>query len=127
MPTTVLLSARKRKQSDQNEKSCTKPLNVSVVENVQREEKFQPKQLTKRATKRLPYEKMPDRSIRFDGINHWINCHENGKKAARCKLEGCNKQTSVYCEKCKVHLCFVPSSLSSRNCFKAFHILNANL
>lgn len=132
MQISVLLSARKRKENNQNKITCNKPPDVSVIEkfkpkeNSQQKEKFQPKELTKKVPRRSPYEKMPSPSIRFDGMNHWINCDGNVRKGVKCKLKDCGKQTSVYCEKCKVHLCFVPSNQASRNCFKTFHILNVN-
>lgn len=73
-------------------------------------------------------EKLPKLSIRFDGIQHFINFDDNSqRKGFRCKLTGCGKQTTVYCEKCNVHLCFVPAKSSrGRNCFKKFHVLKEN-
>lgn len=72
------------------------------------------------------YEQMPKLSIRFDGGAHMIS-YDLERKGIKCKLPGCNKQTPVFCEKCNVHLCFVPGqSGRHRNCFKKFHILSKN-
>lgn len=69
-------------------------------------------------------EKLPKPSVRFDGNEHFINFDDpNGKrKGFKCKREGCGQATTVFCEKCKVHLCFVTGK-KGRNCFKRFHIL----
>lgn len=39
------------------------------------------------------------------------------KERGRCKNEGCQLKTPVFCIKCNAHLCFV----DGRNCFKSFH------
>lgn len=74
---------------------------------------------------KTPKEKMPPHSLRFDGSQHWISCDDpnESRKGRRCKKEGCGLPTTVYCEKCKVHLCFVTGK-NGRNCFKSFHQLN---
>lgn len=73
-------------------------------------------------------EKMPKLSIRFDHIDHLPDFDKSDERLGyRCKLEGCGKQTTVFCTKCKVHLCIVPGkSNRGRNCFKKFHILKEN-
>lgn len=82
----------------------------------------------KRQVKITPNEKMPKLSIRFDGIQHVPDFDDsNERRGFRCKRNKCGKQTTVFCEKCKVHLCFVPGkSNRGRNCFKKFHQLNEN-
>lgn len=72
------------------------------------------------------HEKMPKLSIRFDGVQHIPDFDDiNERKGFRCKRDKCGKQTTVFCEKCQVHLCFVPGkSNRGRNCFKKFHQLN---
>lgn len=75
-----------------------------------------------------PHEEMPSLSIRFDGIQHMPNFDDrNERRGFRCKLKKCGKQTTVFCEKCNVHLCFVPGKTDrGRNCFKKFHQLHEN-
>lgn len=81
-----------------------------------------------RKAKVTPHEKMPKLSTRFDGIRHIPDFDDtNERKGFRCKLSKCGKQTTVFCGKCKVHLCFVPGkSDRGRNCFKIFHELEKN-
>lgn len=65
------------------------------------------------------YEKKPMPTIRYDGREHWPNFDkDDGRKGFRCK--NCGKQTTVYCEKCNVHICFFPGK-RGRNCFKQYH------
>lgn len=75
--------------------------------------------------KKTVRETMPLNSIRFNGLQHDINYDDpNGpRKGFRCKLESCDFPTTVYCESCKVHLCFVTGK-KGRNCFKRFHNLS---
>lgn len=74
---------------------------------------------------KTPKEKMPLNSVRFNGLQHNISFDDpNGpRKGHRCKREGCGQSTTVFCEACNVHLCFVTGK-NGRNCFKKFHILN---
>lgn len=69
--------------------------------------------------KKKKSEKHPGPQTRFDGKHH-IPCKENQKNATRCKLEGCQKKSHVYCKKCKVHLCLEPD----RNCYEKYHYLD---
>ena len=55
----------------------------------------------------------PLTDVRFDGVGHWP---KYGARL-RCKEEGCNKKTHVYCQKCQMNLCL----LKERNCFSTFH------
>lgn len=71
--------------------------------------------------KKSKYENLPLPRDRFDGRDHVLNYDQGERKAHRCKLEGCDKRTTVYCEKCEVHLCLV---FGVRNCFKRFHNFN---
>lgn len=76
--------------------------------------------------KRTTFEKLPKLSVRFANVQHIPNYDKhNHRKGFRCKLKGCGKQTTVYCETCEVHLCFVPGK-QGRNCFRVFHILDEN-
>lgn len=76
-------------------------------------------------TTKTPRETMALNSIRFNGLQHDINYDNPNepRKGFRCKLESCGSPTTVYCEVCKVHLCFVTGK-SGRNCFKHFHNLS---
>lgn len=95
------------------------------------EEETEEKETTKarkRNIKITQHEKMPKLSIRFDGVQHIPDFDDNSeRKGFRCKLKNCGKQTTVFCEKCNVHLCFLPGkSNRGRNCFKKFHQLAEN-
>lgn len=61
-------------------------------------------------------ETRPDPTIRFDKQCHFLVLTS---REVRCKNEECKKKTSVFCVKCKVHLCLV----KNRNCFIKFHQL----
>lgn len=76
-------------------------------------------------TLKTPKEKMPLNSIRFNGLQHDIDFDNPNepRKGFRCKKEGCGQSTTVFCNTCKVHLCFVTGK-NGRNCFKRFHNLN---
>lgn len=76
-------------------------------------------------TPRTQKEKMPLMALRFNGLRHDIAYDDpNGaRKGHRCKYETCSQPTTVFCETCKVHLCFVTGK-KGRNCFKRFHTLN---
>lgn len=76
--------------------------------------------------KRRTFEKLPKLSVRFANVQHIPNYDkDNHRKGFRCKLKGCGKQTTVYCETCEVHLCFLPGK-QGRNCFRVFHVLDEN-
>jgi hypothetical protein len=64
--------------------------------------------------KKGPVALVPEFSTRTDRIDHWPVFSE---KKGRCKNPGCDGIPKVYCDKCKVHLCFTPKS----NCFTDFH------
>lgn len=57
---------------------------------------------------------VPVQEIRRDETGHWPTFTE---KRGRCKKPNCVGVPKVMCTKCKVHLCFTPSS----NCFMEFH------
>lgn len=53
-------------------------------------------------------EKMPKLSIRFDHIDHLPDFDKTDERLGyRCKLDGCGKQTTVFCTKCKVKSFFL--------------------
>ena len=60
-----------------------------------------------------PAAAVPTKAIRLDGQHHWPTFMEDDKKG-RCKNSACDKITRVYCEKCKVNLCFT----AKPNCVK---------
>lgn len=64
-------------------------------------------------------EKRPDMLIRYDRLDHWPEVDHN-KCSTRCKMDGCDKLSFIYCSKCKVHLCFN----GKKNCYKEFHLSN---
>lgn len=126
-----------RKRCDRDKQTCQSPEHPeSVCEEPPKSEFTQhlrdalPKKNTGGEPTKTAYEKNPKLSIRFDGMNHlpeYDNHKDDERKGFRCKLDGCGKQTTVYCDKCKVHLCFLPGkSARHRNCFKKFHILKEN-
>jgi hypothetical protein len=57
---------------------------------------------------------VPVHEIRTDEAGHWPTFTE---KWGHCKKPNCVCIHKVICTKCKVHLCFIPSS----NCFIEFH------
>ncbi|KAM3625846.1 uncharacterized protein V6R79_018497 [Siganus canaliculatus] len=56
------------------------------------------------------------RPLQYDTVDHMPNYDEK-KEATRCKKPHCTGKTHVFCDKCNIHLCFVPHL----NCFKAAH------
>ena len=66
-------------------------------------------------TKRCNTEIRPLKEIRLDLLDHMPE-FDTKKEASRCKTPNCTGKTHVYCEKCKVHLCFV----RGKNCFKDY-------
>ncbi|GAA6231160.1 piggyBac transposable element-derived protein 3-like [Lates japonicus] len=52
----------------------------------------------------------------FNMMDHMPNYDER-KEATRRKRPQYTGKTHVFCDKCKIHLCFVPH----RNCFKEAH------
>lgn len=91
-------------------KECTKKMATSVGSKI-----------------RTKKEKLPKPSTRFDNYGHWPQFDDikMGRKGFKCKKKGCEKNTSVFREKCNVHLCFV-SGQKNRNCFKDFHFMDKN-
>lgn len=65
-----------------------------------------------------PRSARPSSPIRFDNVGHFISTKED---MGRCKY--CNKNTTVYCIKCNIRLCFVTGKIP-RNCFLSFHTRN---
>lgn len=58
----------------------------------------------------------PTDDIRYDQMGHFPTFTDKG----RCRL--CtNGQTTVFCQKCNVRLCFVQGQ-NSRNCFSIYHV-----
>lgn len=67
--------------------------------------------------KKLKSEKRPDHKQRFNDVKHLPVIDK--KKLVRCKKEGCEGKSYVFCSDCKVHLCL--NITNNRNCFKDFH------
>ncbi|KAL7396481.1 hypothetical protein ABVT39_006460 [Epinephelus coioides] len=66
---------------------------------------------------RTPFQDVrPLPEVQYDMVDHMPNYDEK-KEATRCKMPNCTGKTHVFCDKCNIHLCFVPQ----RNCFKAAH------
>ena len=57
---------------------------------------------------------LPVEEVRRDQIGHWPTFTE---KRGRCRKPHCAGVPKVMCVKCRVHLCFTPTS----NCFTDFH------
>lgn len=95
----------------------------SYVSNAKPRNKFS-KVPTTTVKGRAKFEKAPKLALRFADIKHTINYDVNNK-GFRCKFSNCGKHTTVYCETCNVHLCFIPGK-RGRNCFKKYHILDEN-
>lgn len=58
---------------------------------------------------------LPPRDVRRDGFEHYPLWNS---KRQRCKYPECKGKTFVYCEKCRVELCFNKEN----NCFRNFHV-----
>lgn len=58
----------------------------------------------------------PIPEVQYDMVDHMPNYDEK-KEAARCKMPYCTWNIFVFCDKCNIHLCFVPHW----NCLKAAH------
>ncbi|XP_050301554.1 piggyBac transposable element-derived protein 2-like [Anthonomus grandis grandis] len=68
---------------------------------------------------RVPVMARPTDDIRYDQIGHFPTFTQKG----RCRL--CtNGQTTVFCQKCNVRLCFVQGQ-NTRNCFLIYHVKDA--
>lgn len=65
-------------------------------------------------------EKRPVHSTRYDGIKHLPEINAQKKLTTRCKREGCSSKSTVFCSKCKIHLCL----RRGRNCFRDFHTIS---
>lgn len=101
---------------------------LQTIENSNLEEQREKEAKIAKSVKNMKItqnEKMPRLAIRFDGIQHMPDFDDNAERRGfRCKFQKCGKQTTVFCEKCNVHLCFLPGKSSrGRNCFKKFHQL----
>lgn len=70
-----------------------------------------------KTTKRFKYFAQPPTDVRLDGIRH-LPKFDQSQNAMRCKFEGCNQKTFIYCEKCKAHLCIRRKS----DCFYNYHL-----
>lgn len=55
-----------------------------------------------------------DEKIRYDRCDHLPACSEI---LSKCALEGCDSKSSIFCYKCKVHLCLN----EEKNCFNEYH------
>lgn len=133
-----------QREQEQNQKICHPAEQSESIREEQPKQEFneelrdvtllkkceEAKKVTENEPTKREYEKLPKPSIRFDGKHHLpdFDHREDGRRGYRCKLEGCGKQTTVYCDKCKVHICFVPGEKKDRrrNCFKKFHTLEEN-
>lgn len=99
---------------------------TTVKESIQTSTNVDVEKIRKKVNAVKIHEKMPLLSIRFDNYRHYPD-FDDERRGFRCKYNKCGKQTTIFCEKCKVHLCFVPGrSNRGRNCFKKFHELEEN-
>lgn len=55
-------------------------------------------------------------NTQYDSVGHFPDFDKKSSKS-RCKMNGCNMLTHVFCVRCKLHFCFV----KKRNCFLDFH------
>uniref|UniRef100_A0A3B4VA40 PiggyBac transposable element-derived protein domain-containing protein n=1 Tax=Seriola dumerili TaxID=41447 RepID=A0A3B4VA40_SERDU len=76
----------------------------------------EPQLVPKRPVHRPVQDVRPLPEVQYDTVDHMPNYDEK-KEATRCKKPYCTGKTHVFCDKCNIHLCFVPH----RNCFKAAH------
>lgn len=64
--------------------------------------------------KRRCKEASPARETRKDGTGHWP---QHSEKRNRCRQEGCNGKSRIFCGKCKVYLYLY----EKKNCFCDYH------
>lgn len=76
----------------------------------------EPQHVPHRPAHRPVQDVRPLPEVQYDMVDHMPNYDEK-KEATRCKMPYCTGKTHVFCDKCNIHLCFVPH----RNCFKASH------
>lgn len=70
--------------------------------------------------KRFKTEKKPNISDRFNKtLEHLPQIDKS--RLVRCKNEGCNKKSYVWCSSCSIHLCLCV--IEDRNCFADYHTL----
>ncbi|KAL5239190.1 hypothetical protein ACI65C_006600 [Semiaphis heraclei] len=75
------------------------------------EPEVQPVRTKPRSVDSTPYEE----TIK-DGLDH-MPTYDNKLNSSRCKNSPCKFKTNVYCDKCNIHLCFVPG----RECYRQKH------
>ncbi|KAM4580374.1 piggyBac transposable element-derived protein 3-like [Odontesthes bonariensis] len=76
----------------------------------------EPERVPHRPAQRPVQDVRPIPEVQYDMVDHMPN-YDVKKEATRCKMPYCAGKTHVFCDKCNIHLCFVPH----RNCFKASH------
>ncbi len=76
----------------------------------------EPQSASSRPVQRPVQDVRPLPEVQFDMVDHMPNYDEK-KEATRCKMPYCTGKTHVFCDKCNIHLCFVPQW----NCFRAAH------
>lgn len=64
--------------------------------------------------KRKHKESSPPFETRTDGIGHWP---QHSQQRNRCRLDGCNGKSRMFCSKCKVYLCLY----DEKRCFVEYH------
>jgi len=79
---------------------------LKAAGNVQRTPVGRPRTEDTKLGKQLP------KSLRYDGMNHYIKKHESGKRN-RCQFWGCSRKTLTRCTKCNIAVCL--------DCFAPFH------
>ncbi|KAL4101102.1 hypothetical protein QTP88_021122 [Uroleucon formosanum] len=75
------------------------------------EPEVQPAKTKPRSVDSTPYEE----TIK-DGLDH-MPTFDYKPNSSRCKNRPCKFKTNVYCDKCNIHLCFVPG----RECYRQKH------
>lgn len=104
-PITQQSKAGQQANSVSSSRSIKRPLQESQ-ENIPMKKKYK------------TTEKKPADSVRYDELRHYPEIDKS--RIVRCKYEGCNKKTYIFCSKCNVHLCLC--TIENRNCFTKFHI-----
>ncbi|KAL4121042.1 hypothetical protein QTP88_013627 [Uroleucon formosanum] len=81
------------------------------VSGISEGQKIQPAKTKPRSVDSIPYEE----TIK-DGLDH-MPTFDYKPNSSRCKNRPCKFKTNVYCNKCNIHLCFVPG----RECYRQKH------
>lgn len=104
-----------KKECKSDKKMSLKAFRYEVYQNLVKKDRSQDLKKDQESCVRNPRSARPPSPIRYDNVGHFVSTKED---MGRCKF--CHKNTTVYCIKCNIRLCFVTGK-NGRNCFLNFH------